>query len=377
MHLLDVDVLAEDTCARLGYTLAPVGYTDSTACGLRNLGNTCYLNALLFSFSKIPALHAWCGRHQELHQNTQHCVLCGLARDVTELTLSPENTRFPPVTASRRGIWNPAFANTRPQDAQDAFVTLLDRCDDVDLSRLRAILGDINDIELARRRYSTPKWKIFGGLQQQTTTCAQCGACVIDHQPFTDVQLEVDDVSALTLETRVGNHFGHEGLEDSSCEQCPRYGKERVLGTRSKYTEVIRWPTVLVLHLKRWAWTPTGQRKIHRHIAFATKLSLPDTSPYCLRSVVVHSGDAGGGHYTSYVRAQNDRWFFCNDSDTPVEVPTETVLEAQAYLLFYETTPRAGNVQASSTLRPTPPEVPARSSAASSCLLYTSPSPRD
>ncbi len=69
-------------------------------------------------------------------------------------------------------------------------------------------------------------------------------------------------------------------------------------------------------------------------------LSLPGPprgTPYQLRSVVEHRGEAGGGHYVAFVRAHGDRWYICDDASArPEAVGVQTVLASEAYLLFYE-----------------------------------------
>ena len=58
---------------------------------------------------------------------------------------------------------------------------------------------------------------------------------------------------------------------------------------------------------------------------------------YSLRGVVVHRGNAGGGHYVSYMRARDNQWYYCNDAPhIPSRVHVEQVLGAEASMLFYE-----------------------------------------
>ena len=78
--------------------------------------------------------------------------------------------------------------------------------------------------------------------------------------------------------------------------------------------------------------------KINNHVSFETLLLLDQDAAYDLRSVLVHHGDQpGGGHYTSYVRAQDNFWYHCDDRDErPRRSATEEVLAARAYMLFYE-----------------------------------------
>lgn len=54
---------------------------------------------------------------------------------------------------------------------------------------------------------------------------------------------------------------------------------------------------------------------------------------YSLYAVIVHSGVLHGGHYTCYVK-RNDDWFLCDDASVH-RVDIDEVRSAQAYMLFY------------------------------------------
>ena len=82
---------------------------------------------------------------------------------------------------------------------------------------------------------------------------------------------------------------------------------------------------------------PFVQRKVPTRVAFENLLAVEaGRPPYHLRGVVVHHGQAGGGHYTAFVRAPDNFWYFCDDWQAPRLVSIHQVLEAEAYLLFYE-----------------------------------------
>jgi len=57
--------------------------------------------------------------------------------------------------------------------------------------------------------------------------------------------------------------------------------------------------------------------------------------PYRLQSVIVHQGNAYGGHYVAYRRDHSGSWFRISDSNV-VEVSWRDVQTCQAYMLFYE-----------------------------------------
>ena len=77
-------------------------------------------------------------------------------------------------------------------------------------------------------------------------------------------------------------------------------------------------------------------KKISRHILFTEVLVPTPGVSYNLRAVVIHHGDAGGGHYTAFIRKDEISWMHCDDSCIPSLVSAENVLSSEAYMLFYE-----------------------------------------
>ena len=71
------------------------------------------------------------------------------------------------------------------------------------------------------------------------------------------------------------------------------------------------------------------------HVSFGTSMVVGGRS-YERRSVVVHRGAAGGGHYWAFVRSCADEWFRCDDSEEPETVGLERVLAASGYVFLYE-----------------------------------------
>ena len=116
---------------------------------------------------------------------------------------------------------------------------------------------------------------------------------------------------------------------------CERCGAQNC---RVKTTEIQVWPQTLVLGIKRFEQDPrTGRRrKLGTRVAFDIVLPLPGAPAFTLRGLVKHEGSFEGGHYTGAVRARDDRWFFCDDSAQPREVPWNEVQRMQAYILVYE-----------------------------------------
>ncbi|MAF76427.1 MAG: hypothetical protein CMF17_11365 [Idiomarinaceae bacterium] len=328
----------------LGYTTGDVADEDHTSCVLRNIGNTCYLDALLHILAKVPSVRAWLSGHRMLATEDDHstsCLLCWLAGDIHRLTSSTGSVPFVPRVVRNRGEWCAAFRGHRQQDAHEAFCALVDECEELDLRKLRSYnveeLGE--NLEINSVRYSTPFWRAFGGLQLCTVTCSRCGAVSSRYDMFHNISMAMLPRSTARIEEMIADHWGFEQLddEDDTCENC------HAQSARHAQTVVVRWPSVLVLHLKRWVlerYPEVALSKNDSRVLFESTLPLDGggDTPYALRGVLVHTGGAGVGHYTSYVRSRDHRWYFCNDlpPESPREVPLGTVLSAEAYMLVYE-----------------------------------------
>jgi ubiquitin carboxyl-terminal hydrolase 4/11/15 len=116
-----------------------------------------------------------------------------------------------------------------------------------------------------------------------------------------------------------------------------------------------RLPPYAVISLKRFKTLEfrgrTTSRKIGRRVAFPLDGldfgpwmppgSPTDSPTYRLVSVVNHFGNAGGGHYTAYVRvreaaggAAGGEWIEMNDRRCSA-IASSVVCSAAAYILFY------------------------------------------
>jgi hypothetical protein len=128
-------------------------------------------------------------------------------------------------------------------------------------------------------------------------------------------------------------------------------------------------PNVLVLHLKRFSFGNMFG-KVTRHIQFLPVLNFPvskftnnkEQNKFDLTGVIVHHGHSThSGHYVAYIKAANGVWYEMDDSNASV-VSINTVLKAQAYVLFYT---RKGQPKAVATPVSAAPAVPPGATATS------------
>eukprot|EP00973_Karenia_brevis_P075897 10544489-Karenia_brevis.AAC.1 len=80
---------AVDIRELLGYAARVAVDVDNACASLVNLGNTCYLNALLHILARIPSVRSWCYQHQQHwggdSMHVAHCSLCALAADLRRI----------------------------------------------------------------------------------------------------------------------------------------------------------------------------------------------------------------------------------------------------------------------------------------------------
>ena len=187
-----------------------------------------------------------------------------------------------------------------------------------------------------RRSCATPYNQVFGNLQRVRVKCTLCAYSTEQYERAHAHSLSLAKQEITDLGNLLTDHLGSEFLDkDYQCnnEAC------RQRGHGKKTTEVIHWPPVLVVSLKRFAFNGTTRQytKISRSIAYPMVFPISDTVTYTLRAVIEHQGPFGRGHYVTYVRGHNELWYYCNDSAPPkiIEDPT-SVLQQQAYMLIYE-----------------------------------------
>lgn len=128
----------------------------------------------------------------------------------------------------------------------------------------------------------------------------------------------------------------------------------------TKQMQIVKAPEVLSLHLKRF--TPTG-RKITSTIKYTGNLNLQPymdaetgSPAYELYAVTVHQGSGPHlGHYFSYVKNKNGKWFEANDESVSV---SQARIFPAAYILHYIRKPgsaldviKAGKVNGTNTPR--------------------------
>uniref|UniRef100_A0A8C1SHX2 Ubiquitin carboxyl-terminal hydrolase n=1 Tax=Cyprinus carpio TaxID=7962 RepID=A0A8C1SHX2_CYPCA len=353
--------------------------SDSTiaqcATGLRNLGNTCFMNAILQSlsniqvfscyFKELPSVALRSGKtagRRMYHTRSQGDSSVSLVEEFRKTLCSlwqGSQTAFSP-DALFYVIWKimPSFRGYQQQDAHEFLRYLLDHLH-------REMQGSKNGSPsptlgfvffcFFRNGTSTIVTSVFGGILQNEVYCLICGTESRKFDPFLDLSLDIP--SQFRIKTRKDQEPGPtctlndclrsftdlEELDETELYMCHKC-KKRQKSTKKFWIQKL--PKVLCLHLKRFHWTAFLRNKIDTYVEFPMRgldmksyllepeNSLPERCLYDLAAVVVHHGSGiGSGHYTAY-GLHEGQWYHFNDS-TVTLVSEEAVLKAKAYILFY------------------------------------------
>ncbi|KAG5619862.1 hypothetical protein H5410_005080 [Solanum commersonii] len=236
-----------------------------TGIGMCNLGNTCFVNAIVQSFMHTVVL-------LQLLRSIDHASPC-------QNFLSYFNVN-------------------QQQDAHEflqCFLNQLESC----CNYLEA-----ND---------NIAMEAFGGRLVSKLRCSNSGHSSVTREPLIDISLEIEGIdnvpAALESFTKI------EKIK-FSCERCKTHGPFE------KQLLIDHAPTVDVLHLKRFKNNGLVVQKVEKHVSFPLELDMllytndinNEEMKYDLYVVIVYSGPStSSGHYYSFIHCAPNKWYKFND----------------------------------------------------------------
>ncbi|CAK4711183.1 unnamed protein product [Aphanomyces euteiches] len=305
--------------------------------GLRNLGNTCYMNAALQAIGHVDAIK----EALEKHEGRRGSLLAELHQVVQRLWSGEYAAFSPDVMLKMIWILFPSLAGFKQQD-----------CDEL----LRHLLDHLRLEAQAASPKSSPCFveNLFDGhlLHEVIVECSHTSET---REPFLgELSVEIPQVYRIHSTMRRGSRpnscqltdclakfTAMEHLRGDAQYFCPSCNAKV---NASKHTRLGSCPPVLIVHINRSDWVQDSQ-KIQSHVGFhehgldLTPFATNSATSlrYKLGAVVAHEGRSlTQGHYTAYAyNSYSTSWYHFNDHRVH-KCTWSDVANAQAYLLVYE-----------------------------------------
>lgn len=329
--------------------------------GLRNIGNTCFMNSVIQCLSNTKPL-------------MNYLVHDDYSREINTSSSSMKGSLVKAFATVIKGLWKvngrvvdpsslkgaiqrfaPRFSGYNQEDSQEFLRYLLEGLHE-DVNRVTTRPAPINteiDTSLSVSEQAIESWKryirrddshlvdLFVGQLKSTLQCTHCNHESVTFEPFWDLSLGIPsragEVSLLECFDTFTKEETLDGDEMPSCEAC----KTRRKSTK-RYT-LYRLPKILVVHLKRFSPTERFRQKLSSVVSFPLSgLSLSrytdsvTCSSYNCYAISNHSGTLSSGHYTAYAKHPNSgQWHLYNDTRVS-KCSSSSVITNEAYLLFFE-----------------------------------------
>ncbi|XP_039281814.1 ubiquitin carboxyl-terminal hydrolase 4 isoform X2 [Nilaparvata lugens] len=329
--------------------------------GLKNLGNTCYMNSIVQCLSNTDEL-----RREICQFSKEGGVLGGLvghhprptpvALEVDKVVRklwAGKHKSFPcDELKSVVGKLKTSFRGCEQQDSHEFLTILLDWLhEDLNVPNQDLELGGADEAsgERAwgefRRKNNSIVLDLFYGQLKSTVTCLTCAKQSVTFEPFSNLSLPLPNhvlSDRCTLHDCMELYLKEESISGWNCPSC------KTARAATKKIDISKLPPILVIHLKRF--TSNGARKKQTLVDFpverldmmghAAKGSEQRNRTYDLYAVSNHYGTMESGHYTAYcLNPDQSRWYEFNDTDV-IEIQDKNVRTSAAYILFYRAAKR-------------------------------------
>ncbi|XP_062314466.1 ubiquitin carboxyl-terminal hydrolase 21 isoform X1 [Osmerus eperlanus] len=331
--------------------------------GLRNVGNTCFLNSVVQCLSHTRGLRDYCllrAYVQEKHSREEPELMEAFSKVLAGLwDINGGDTVVNPgrfYTLFKDAV--PYFSGYSQQDAQEFLRFLLDRLH-TEINRRPYVRRNGLEPEqkyakIRMEEEASAMWKrhlerddsrivdLFAGQLRSSLHCSVCSHYSTTFDVFCDLSLPIPKRSTaggVSLKECLDLFSQEEKLDKENAPMCERC-KKRTEST--KRLSIQRFPQVIVIHLNRFAMSRYSICKSTVCVSFPlTNLNLGPYGPadcgpilYDLYAMCNHSGTVNMGHYTASCLEDNG---WCCYNDSSVYPVSENQLQSnQAYVLFYQ-----------------------------------------
>ncbi|KAM3876751.1 ubiquitin carboxyl-terminal hydrolase 8 [Diretmus argenteus] len=355
--------IARPSAAKIRNLNPMFGGLGASLTGLRNLGNTCYMNSILQCLCNSPAMSDYFNKNY-FHEDINRANILGHKGEVADefgvimkalwsglyKCISPRDFK---ITI---GKINEQFSGYEQQDSQELLLFLMDGLhEDLNKADNRKRYKEEENDHLDDQKAADLAWSkhkllnesvivaLFQGQFKSTVQCLTCHRKSRTFETFMYLSLPLASTSKCSLQDCLKLFSKEERLTDNNkvfCRHCKAHRDS------TKKLEIWKVPPILLVHLKRFSYEGRWKQKLQTSVDFpldnldlAQYVIGPRQSlkKYGLYGVSNHYGGLDGGHYTAYCKnTVKQRWFKFDDHEVS-EISTSSVKSSAAYILFYTT----------------------------------------
>jgi len=348
-----------------------VALSDKPRIGLDNLGNTCYVGAIVQALMACPGFPTLL--REAAVADDDPLVLPPMLRAMCALVCTEETRNLEVLALSRQFAGEAGIG--RMHDASEFLDWLINGlhaeqqpCSSaVDSDRGGGDVGNDDDewtdVSHARhhkvnksglRGEKTFVSTLFQGTSLSVLSASNSNKASITQEPFLMLALHIDNPAIKTVHDCLVSlgapEFVGSGQKTIELDELPRVLMFQVLRYKFdqrknktvKITKTLSVPLSLTLPMglicdKRRKILELGARNAH---AVAAANPLPSPASYALVAVLKHVGEAANtGHYTTLARTQANAWYLYDDRTVQrvpdIQPTTTALLSPDAYVLFY------------------------------------------
>lgn len=336
-------------------------YADKGLTGLTNLGNTCYINSCMQMLSNLHTFNEYIDyflKNTTIKDNDVNILFIKEWNDLHKLMwnknviVSP--VRFIKVIQIISKIKNQEIFSEYEQNDVTEFMYFLLECFHEGMKKYDNYLeskfykGLIN---IYSESYVTNIGSVLKNDFSFINVLFQ-GIFLYDiidentkkrlsrrFEPFRMLDVTL---SSVDLNECIKNYFDEEHFNSDNDNQYYDDKRDEKVDA-FKRTKIYYLPNVLFIHLKRW----NNQMKKNLRIIHFPEEELDLTNYVCkelrqtsvckyeLKGIINHSGNIFGGHYTSFIKNDNNKWYHYNDCSVK-EIAHKNIKSNKNYVLVYK-----------------------------------------